>query len=90
MSHLLRIASEHGVYSFDPLEQGGWDHTGGSAEAKTKPRYQALQNTTTQLGDEKFEMKTSWHSNDLGSGCCNLTAKSSTVALVSFCKRGKV
>lgn len=32
MAHLLRIASKHGVYGFDPLEQVGWDHIGGSAK----------------------------------------------------------
>lgn len=31
MTHLLRISSKHGVYGFDPLEQVGWDHIGGSA-----------------------------------------------------------
>lgn len=30
MTHLLRISSKHGVYGFDPLEQVGRDHIGGS------------------------------------------------------------
>lgn len=41
-THLLRISSEHGVYGFDPLEQVGWDHIGGSAMCKTQPAKQSI------------------------------------------------
>lgn len=38
VSHLLRVASEHGVYGFDSLEQVGGDHVRRSAKRyKTPP-----------------------------------------------------